>query len=102
MPHLFFGILKYVPPIVGSLNTMSVKKYGLFPANYKYLSLLRVISNLIGIVTGEREFFTADHIMALRDERRDRQNILDDSKEAKLKGRFKDTEAIDCHLILCA
>ena len=78
-PHIFFRKYKYLPPIVLTLITMSVNKYGLgledlmTSANKKYLSLLHPIRKLIGAVTGEREFSTADNHLVLREERLDRQ-----------------------------
>ena len=73
--EVFFGN----PGGGGSLSMMPVKKFGLVlqdpvtSSNDKYLSLLRARSELIGVVTGEREFPTTDHLLALREERRDGQ-----------------------------
>ena len=59
---LFFGKLKYLPPIVGNLSTMPVNKFDLglqdmvASSNKKYLSSLHVSRELIGFITGEREF----------------------------------------------
>ena len=36
-------------------------------ANKKYLSFLHAICNIIGYVIGERAFYNADHLMALRE-----------------------------------
>ena len=55
---------------------------------------------LIGSVTGEIPFSTAYRLMALREERRNRKNIRDGAKEAKLKQIVKNIEATDRHLIL--
>ena len=94
---LFFGKLKSLPPIVGTLSTIPVKKFGLSlqdpvtPANQKYLRMLRGSSNMIGSITEEREFSNIDHLLALREEmndaqkiRDDAQTIRDDAKEAKI------------------
>ena len=81
LPCLFFGKPKSLPPIVGTLSKTTAKKYVLglqYPvtsANDKYLSLLRAISELIGAVTSQRYFSTVDHILALREERRDEKNM---------------------------
>ena len=74
---LFFVNSKYLPPIVGTLSTMSFSKYVLglqepvISANDKYLSLLHARSELIGSVTGERLFSTSYHLLVLREERCD-------------------------------
>ena len=71
-------------------------------ANAKYLSLICAISELIGAVTVARESSTANHLLALREERRDRQKIQDDTTNAKLKGIVEELEVTDRHLILRA
>ena len=77
--RLLFGKLKCLPQIVLTLSTMTVKKSILSllipvtSANKKYISLICTISNLIGSVTGANTFSTADHIMALKEERPDGQ-----------------------------
>ena len=106
--RLFFGESKYLPPIIGTLSTMPVKKSGLglqypvTPASEKYLSFLRTRSKLIGYVTGERSFSTDGHLMVFREERHDGPKIRDGSKGAKLKGLVDDLEAPERRLILCA
>ena len=52
----------------------------------RYKSLLRVRYNLIGAVTGKREFSTDDHIWAVNKERRNRKKYRDDANDAKLRG----------------
>ena len=58
LPHLFFGRLN-ISPIVGTLSTMPVKKYGLvlpnpvMSAKEKFLSSQRAVTELIRSVTGE-------------------------------------------------
>ena len=57
MPRIFFGKPKYLPPIVGTLITMLIKKDGLGLKDpvtspiEKYLSLLGERSKIIGYVT---------------------------------------------------
>ena len=41
-------------------------------SNKKYLILLRAIIKLIGAVTGASKISTADHLLALREERNDK------------------------------
>ena len=52
-------------------------------ANNKYLSLLRTSCKMIGDFKGEREFSAANHLLALREERRGGQKIWYDTNEAK-------------------
>ena len=59
-------------------------------------------SKLIGSITVEREFSTVDRLLELREEIRDGQKIWDDTNEVKLKVIFKDLEALDRSLIICA
>ena len=59
-------------------------------------------SDLIGSVTGETEFLIADHLISLREERREEKKRQDDSNEAKLKGLVKDLKSTDLRLILRA
>ena len=59
-------------------------------------------SDLIGSVTGETEFLIADHLISLREERREEKKRQDDSNEAKLKGLVKDLKSTDRCLILHA
>ena len=62
LPCLFFGKLKTLPPIVGALGTLLVKKTGMgiqntvTSANEKYTSLLHASDELIGAVKSERFF----------------------------------------------
>ena len=59
LPSLFFGKSKTLPPIVGTLSTLSVKKSGMVlhnpvtSAKEKYNSSLRALCKLIGAVTGK-------------------------------------------------
>ena len=69
---------------------MMVKRSGIglqdpvMSSNDKYLISLRASSELIGAVTGEIKFSTADHLLALREERRGRQKIQYNANDAKL------------------
>ena len=60
LPRFFIGRPKYPPPIVGTLSTRKVKKYGLglenppTSANKKILSLQRAIMEFIRDATRER------------------------------------------------
>ena len=87
---------------------MPVNKSGLGPqdpvtsASKKYLSLIRTSRKLIEAVTGERSFSTADHLLALREGRRDGQNIEDDTNGSKLKGLVKYLEALILQLFIRA
>ena len=62
MPCLLFRKSKYLPPIIGTLSTITVEKSSLglqFPVtseNEKYPSSLHAISKLIGAVTGASAF----------------------------------------------
>ena len=51
-------------------------------------------------MTGESEFSTADHLLALREDRHERQKIWDGANDAKLGGIVENLKAPDCHLIL--
>ena len=103
-PRIFFGKPKYLPPIVGTLSTTTVKKSGLgiqeplTSANNKYLSLIHARSKLIGSVTGERLFSIDYQILALREEMCDGQKIQDDNNEPKTKGLVNYIEALDPRL----
>ena len=61
LPLLSFRKSKYLPPIVGTLSTIMVKKSGIgiqdpvTSANNKCLSLIHASSELIDSITGERE-----------------------------------------------
>ena len=75
LPCLFFVKSKSHSPIVGTLSKMTVKKSGLgllnpmTSAKGKYLSLQRLITELIQDVMGEGNFSDINHLMALREER---------------------------------
>ena len=73
MHRLFFGKPKTLPTIVVTLSMMSVKKSGMGLQNLetsaaeKYTSSLHAIYDLIGTVTGERDFTTNDQLHAVKD-----------------------------------
>ena len=51
---------------------------------------------------GEGEFSTADHLLDLREERRDGQKIRDDANNVNLRLIVYNLEATDCRIILSA
>ena len=57
---------------------------------------------MVGAATGASKFSTSDHLLKIREERRDRQKIQDDANNAKLKGIVKDLRASDLCLIIRA
>ena len=57
---------------------------------------------MVGAVTGERAFSTANSLLALREEILDGLKSRDDTNKAKLKGIVKYLESLDRHLILRA
>ena len=77
--RIFVGKKNSLSPIVGALIKMPVKKDVLGPlnpvtsANEKYLSSQRGSAELIQSVTGVGAFSNANHLLALREERRDGQ-----------------------------
>ena len=72
------------------------------PANEKCRSSLCVSYELIGAITGEREFYNANHLLDIREDRRYDQKIRDYTNEAKLKGIVREPEALDLRLIVRA
>ena len=76
---IFFGKIKSLSLIVGTLITTLVKKYGLVlldpvtSAKYKDLSSQQAIVELIWDFMGGGEFYNSNHILALREEISDRQ-----------------------------
>ena len=62
----------------------------------------RASTDLIQDVIGEDKFFTTDHLLALREGKRDSKIIRDDSNDYKLKGLVEGLEASECCLILLA
>ena len=53
-------------------------------------------------VTGASNFLTADHLLALKEERHNRKKIGDDANDAKLKVLVEELEETDRRLILRA
>ena len=68
----------------------------------KYLSSRRASTELISAVMWESKFSTVNHLLALREERRNRIKIRDGDNEAKLGGIVKNLKEPDHHLILRA
>ena len=74
LPRLFFCKSKYIPPIVGTLSTIPVKRSGLdlpkpvISANERFLSSQRASMELILAVMGGNEFSTSDHLQAFKEE----------------------------------
>ena len=107
LPRLLFGKQKTLPPIVGDLSTFPVKKYGLFlqnpvtPAAEKYTGSLHVSYKLIGAVMDERDFSTADHLWAVKQERWDRKKYQDDENDVKLGVIANDKGDFEKPLFLC-
>ena len=87
---------------------MSVKKavLGLLnpvtSVNEKYLISQHTITDLILSLMGEGAFSNADHLLALREERRDGQKIRDGVNSAKLKDLVADLNSADRCIILSA
>ena len=106
--HIFFWKSRSLLPTVGTLSTIPVKKYGLWLQDArissikKYLRSLCGSSELIGSVTGETWFSTADHLLTPREERHDEQKIRDDANDTKLKVLVNYLEVPDRRLILRA
>ena len=90
LPRLLSGKSKSLLPIAETLNSMSVKKPSLglqdpvASSNKKYLFLIRVISEPIGSEKGDRAFSTSDHLLPLREESRNGQQIWDNANDAKI------------------
>ena len=91
MTCIFFGKWKTLPSILGTLSTLPVNKYGLglhnpvTSAAEKYTSLLHANYNMIGAVTGEMQFSTADHLRAVKEERQDGNKYWYDENDAELR-----------------
>ena len=88
----YYICVENLPPIVGALNTLTVKKYvpgiqnTMASAEDKYNSLLREIRELVDTVNGERDFSADDQIQAVKGERRDGKKNWDAKNYAKLRG----------------
>ena len=78
----FIQKIKTLPPVLGALSTLRVKKYRLGLQNHlassaeKYNSLLHARCELIGTANGKKAFSTANHIWAVKEDRRDSKNIV--------------------------
>ena len=90
LPRLLFGKSKNIPPIVGTLSTMPVKKYvmgllsSVMSSNKRYISLKCSSTELIRSMVGRGAFSNADHLLDLREERRDGKKNQDDVNVTKL------------------
>ena len=99
LPDLFFGKSKYPSPIKGTINKMLVKKYGLgllnpmTSVNKECLSLQCASTELIQDGTGEGEFSNADHLLALKEERSNRNKNRDDVIGVNLKELVSDLDS---------
>ena len=108
LPHIFFGKMKTLSPIVGDLCTIPAKKarLGLLnpvtPENKKYLRSQRGSVELVRAMTGGGVFSNTDHLWALIKERRDRKKDRDAVYETKLKGLVCDLKGTRNRLILRA
>ena len=75
LPCLLFRKSKTRPPVVGSLSTFQLNKFGMGLRNPMMSekdtdnSFLCAICELIGAVTGKQEFPTDDHIQAVKGDR---------------------------------
>ena len=76
LPCLLFGKSKTLPPIVGALSKMPVKKSEMVLQSIvtslkeKYTSLLRVSDNIIDSFKDKRVFSTTNHIQEVKGDRR--------------------------------
>ena len=92
LSHLFSIKTKPLPPIVGALSTIPVKKVGLgllntvTSAKDKYISYHQASAELIKDMMGERAFSNADCLLGLREESYDGKKNQDNIKDATLKG----------------
>ena len=66
----------------------------------KYTGLLRASYNLIGEVTGVREFSTTDHLQAVNEEMLDGKKDWDDANDSKLKVIVNDQGDVEKILFL--
>ena len=91
-PHIFFGKTKTLPPVVGALSTMPVKKDRLGLLNpmesdqEKYLSSMQGSAELVRAVTGGGGFSNVDYLRTLSEDRRDGKKVRDVAYESILKG----------------
>ena len=103
---IFFGISKTLSTAVGSLSKLPVNKSGMGLQNPekwsedKYTSFLCAIYKLIGAVTCETEFSTADRIWSVKEERQGGRKYRDDVNDAKLRVIVSDQSASKERLFL--
>ena len=108
LPRLFFEKTKTLSPIVGTLSTMNVNKYGLgilnavTSAQGKYLRSQRGSVERVRAVTGGGAFSNAHQIQTLSEERRDRKKYREVAYKSKLKGLVRYIKGTDKRLLLRA
>ena len=106
LPRLFFGNMKTLSPIVGTLSAMPIKVAGLdllnpvASAKEKYLSSQRGSAELIRSVTWGGSFSNANHLRTPGEERRDGKKDREAANKTKLKGLFRDLKGTNRCLIL--
>ena len=108
LPHILFQKTKTLPPIVGALRMIPVKKSGLgvlnpvTSAQKKCLSSQRGSAELIQDVTGEGAFSNSNLLQTLVEEIRNRKKDWEAMYETKLKGLVCDLKGTNRRLILRA
>ena len=108
LPRLFFGNIKTLSPIVGTLSTMPIKeaRLGLLnpatTAKEKYLRSQRVSTELIREMTGGGTLSNADRLQTLGEEIRDGQKYREVANKTKLKGLVRDLKGTGRRLIIRA
>ena len=108
LPHIFFEKSKTLPPVVGTISTLTVKKASLGLQNPvtsaadKYTSSICASYNMIGTVTDEMYFSTADQLLEVKEERRYGKRDWDDANDTKLRGIVNDQGNFEKRLFLCA
>ena len=108
LPRIFFGNTKTLPPVVGDLRTMLVKKYGmgilnsLTLAQDKYFRYTRGSAELVRSVTGGGGLSNANHLWTLSEERRDGNKARDVAYKSRLKGLVINIQGTDKCLLLRA
>ena len=93
LPHLFFGKLNYISPIIGNVSTIPVNKSGLSlqnlvtPANEKFLGSQLASTELTSSVAEKTNF---------------KKKSPDDVNNSKIEGIFEDFHTLDHNLLLRA
>ena len=108
LPRFSFIKTKTLPPIVGALSMMPVRKavLGLLSpvtsAQEKYSSSTQGSAKLTRSVMGGGEFSNANHLRTLSEERRDGKEARDVAYKSRLKGLVRYLKATENHPILRA